>query len=160
MVLGGCHLPFEPGCGLDAHGPDDRAFLQLALLREHSHIASVAIDPEGRSDFVPAATAWMLRTGRVCKTLAAGDLLDLQTAWERAGPSPWRRGSRPPDRPALLITYSLGAAPREFVVRSGASDTTAAIEHAVELTLAVLARTYGERFVQEIRAAGLESLRP
>lgn len=159
-VFGACPLPVEPGCSPDQHGPDGRPFLSLALLRVHSSVATVYVDPEGRAAFAPASTAWALRTGRVCRTIAADDLLELEAAWERAGPAPRRTRQVRSDRPALLITYTSNAPPREFVVRPDASGARAELEGAVELTLSVLESTFGERFVRELRAAGLETLRP
>lgn len=159
LSIAGCPLPITPGCGADQHLPSLDSLWSIALVRSHPAIANFRIDAAGRSDFVPAHTAWMLRTGRVCRSIPEKELQNLKSAWAQVGFASAPMTDRGPDRPFLWITYSPGGTRREFRIEPGEVDTPPPLQRAVSLTLDVLQQTYGERFSRELDAAGLASLR-
>lgn len=171
----GCALPIMPGCSPGDSLPGDDAFLVVSTLATDL-ASSVFIDRTGRSRFSPDYTAWMLSTVAVCRAIPAEDLLALEKAWKQAardhpgdpgcGNPEWpysstsrvpRRGRDPGE--CLGVTYHVDDKQRVvFSVKPGEAGQRPGLENAVGLTLAVLERIYGDRFVRELRAAGLQDL--
>ena len=160
----GCFLPMSPGCTPEESLPrGDAPFLYVGL-RSDRGLASVGIDRTGRSQFRGEYTVWMLATPGSCRTLPEDDVRRLEETWRRLSETSPPVAERLPERPFLRVSYyPARSAPNlspdcTFDLRPGSTDQSAELEEAAKLTLSILTRTFGDRFVQEIRAAGLEAL--
>lgn len=156
-TLGVCALPVAPGCQPGESLPQGDELLGVALVADRL-ASSVLIDRDGRSMFSPDFTVWMLSTPGVCRTISEDDLLALQSAWDRVDPDLLGGDPRETRKPFLRIVYVADGAPRKLSVSPDGVGAKPDLERAVALTLALLHRTYGDRFLRELRAAGLEAL--
>jgi hypothetical protein len=159
-TLGVCALPTAPGCRPGESLPQGEELLGVALVAE-GLTSSIQIDRDGRSMFHPDFTVWMLSTPGACRTLPEDDVAALDAAWRAVGHAPRTRQAREPEKPFLLVIYLGAGEERKFFVRPedgflGPERPT--IRTATALTLKTLHRTYGDRFLRELHAAGLESL--
>jgi hypothetical protein len=106
----------------------------------------------------------MLSTPGSCQTIPAEDLSLLDEAWRRVAEDPHRAGSRMPERPDLRVAYWTEGGDHDltpdftFFIQPGGSDQSDELEQAAAATLEILWRAYGDRFLRELRAAGLEDL--
>jgi hypothetical protein len=156
-TLGVCALPIAPGCHPGESLPQGDQLLGVVLVADRL-ASSVLIDRDGRSMFSPGFTVWMLSTPGACRTIPEDDLFALQSAWESVDPDLFGGDPRETRKPFLRIVYVADGAPRKLSVSPDGVGTTPDLERAVALTLAVLHRTYGDRFLRELRSAGLEGL--
>ena len=155
----GCALPMRPGCTPGASLPSsDEPFLKLATV-EPVLSSSVFVDRTGRSYFSPDHTAWMLSTVAVCRTIAAEDLQLIKKAWEEVAHASGNTREEIPDRPYMFLNHYTDDGRRvQFHVKPRGAGERPQLESALRLTMRVLEDTYGDRFVREIRAAGLQDL--
>ncbi len=181
MGAAGCAVPIAPGCRPGESLPEASAFLRVGVLAETEVPAwklgtaapqvmrwgsNVLIDRAGRSQFSPDATAYMMSTVAVCRTISGEDVLSLENAWKQVAHDP----SAAPAAPFLYVQYyagdelpegagePVGLPRRLFYAKPGEVIQRPDLEHAVSLTLTVLERTYRKRFVRELRAADLQDL--
>jgi hypothetical protein len=107
----------------------------------------------------------MLSTPGSCETIPAEDLSLLEETWRKVASDSHRAGSKPPERPYLRVAYWTKGSDHDlssdftFFIKPGGSDQSAELEQAATTTLEVLTRAYGDRFLRELHAAGLEDLR-
>jgi hypothetical protein len=159
----GCYIPVSPGCNPEESLPRNDAVFLYVGLRSDRGVASVGIDRTGRSQFRGRYTVWMLTTPGSCRTLPEDDVRLLEETWRRLSETSRPSRAKLPEGPFLRVAYfPAGGEPdlspeRTFDLQPGRTNQPAELEEAARLTLSILARTYGDRFLQEIRAAGLEA---
>jgi hypothetical protein len=163
-ALAGCHLPVSPGCSPEGSLPrNEIPFLHVGLAGDRP-VAAVSLDQAGRSRFQGSSTVWMLSTPGSCQTLPAEDLALLEETWRSVAKDSSRAGSKLPERPHLRVAYWTESGDHDltpdftFFIQPGGSDQSAELEQAAAATLEVLMRAYGDRFLRELHAAGLENL--
>lgn len=159
-ALGVCALPVAPGCSPGASLPQGEELLGAVMVGENL-TASVQVDRDGRSMFHPDFTVWMLRAPAVCRTLPRKDLTVLVDLWDGLPSADRCRCPRGPQRPCLRIVHVEGEKARIFAARpdgAGEAGSPPELRHAVARTLDILHRTYGDRLLRELRAAGLDGL--
>jgi hypothetical protein len=106
----------------------------------------------------------MLSTPGSCETIPAEDLSLLEETWRRVASDSHRAGSKLPERPHLRVAYWTESNDHDltpdltFFIQPGGSDQSAELEQAAAATLEVFMRAYGDRFLRELHAAGLENL--
>lgn len=153
----GCFLPYRPGCGEGVDPPGTDPLLTVLLADASPGSAQVGIDRDGQSLFVGNHTSWLLAPSQICRRLTAEEIGAIRTAWEQV-PSVSRAEGPEPARPYLFVAlYTESGQDVIFRVRSEDLGRSPALDHALELTLRTLLETYGKRFRQELRAAGLET---
>jgi hypothetical protein len=155
LALGVCALPVSPGCSPDESMPRQEDLFLTVVLHARYVESSVSIDRSGRSRFNPDYTEWMLSTPSVCRTLPDEDLREIESAFSTLADDPGDMWSEEPDLPVLIIGYGPNSDRRKvfFVKPNGQQPPER--EQAVRSVLAALHRTYGDRFVRELREAGL-----
>ncbi len=158
-VVVGCFLPVTPGCTLEDSLPGDDGFLTVQLVGRRV-ASSVYIDQAGKSRFHPDATVWLLSTPGLCRTVPLQDFSRMKESWNTLQALPGERPGERPERPFLAILWIEGDRTRSFFLKPGDLHRSNQLEKTLDLTLRVVEETYGNRFVRELRAAGLESLLP
>jgi hypothetical protein len=163
-ALAGCHLPVFPGCGPEENLPrNEIPFLYVGLAGDRP-VAAVSLDQAGHSQFQGSYTVWMLSTPGSCQTIPTEDLTLLEERWQRVVEESHRTSSKLPERPYLRVAYWTEEGDHHlspdftFFIKPGRLDQSDELEQATAVTLEVLTRAYGDRFLRELHAAGLESL--
>jgi len=163
-ALTGCHVPVSPGCTAEENLPTNEVlFLYVGIVTDRG-VASVGIDRTGRSQFRGEHTVWMLATPGSCRPIPEEDIRLLEETWEGLSEQRLPSHSKLLDRPFLRIAFATEAEPHDlspdsaFFLKPGSTDHTPELEEAARLTLSILARVYGDRFLREIQAAGLGAL--
>ena len=165
IALGGCYyIPVSPGCSPEKDLPESEdLFLHVGLAGDRGG-ATVGIDRAGRSQFWARSTVWMLSTPGSCKSIPENDVRLLEETWRRLSEGPRSVCSQTPQPPFVRIAVFGGVTKpdlppdRVFCLKPDSQFEEGTVEEAAALTLSVLVRTYGDRFLREIQAAGLEPL--
>jgi hypothetical protein len=131
--------------------------LWLALAADH-RAGTIDIDRSGRSQFFPDHTLSFWKNPAVCRTISAEDLRTLEQVWSKLAASPGDPWSRQPEKPFLVIDYYTYDQRRVFFIKPTRTGQKPTLETAVAVTLSIAGRTFGDRFFQELRAAGLQDL--
>lgn len=155
LLLGGCVPPVMPGCSPDESLPlEEDHFLTVMLEDGDTGGGSVSIDRTGRSFFVPDYTVGLFTTPALCRTLSAEDLQEIRNALSSLENDPGDPWPKKLDSPALALGYTENGVFRGYFVKPR-SDQDPARREAARRILAALSHIYGNRFVRELRGAGL-----
>lgn len=153
LVMPGC----DPGDSLPQKA---ETFLHLALAAD-DRASTVTIDRTGRTQFIPGHTTSSLslwRNPAFCRTISDRDLFILEQEWSKLSGSSGDPWAQRPEQPLLMVEHLADGEQTIFFIKSTKAGERPALETAAAVTLSVVGRTYGNRFLRELRAAGLQDL--
>ena len=156
IALTHCAAFTRPGCS-DAM-PDPGQLLvafQAAPKRGGDGYRVLHLDRTGRSYFSPSYTRWWFTSPAECRVITPSDFAVAAEAWSAIA-EPGDVVRQQPEGPYLLVFMP---DKRTFLVRPAEAGKRPELDKAVAVTLNAFAQVYGERFVREIRALGLQDLR-
>lgn len=153
LALTRCAAFQRPGCNEAMPDPDQLLVAIHANLKGGSGYPMIHLDRTGRSYFSPMYTRWGFSSPAECRVI--GDLAAVATAWSDVS-EPTDRMRQEPKRPYLLVFMP---DQRQFVIQPSEIGKRPDLDKAVAATLNAFAHVYGNRFVREIRALGMQGLR-